>query len=72
MRTPVLSLAVGLLLPAALFAGELSIEKLFDPAAIPKVTQSAWRPDGRWLTHVVKEETGTELRGCLLYTSRCV
>ena len=63
MRTPVLPLALGLLLPAALLAGELSVEKLFDPAALPKVTQSAWRPDGRWLTQVAKEESGTELRG---------
>ena len=63
MRTLVLPLALGLLLPGNLFAGELSLAKLFDPGAMPKLTQTAWRPDGRMLTQVAKEEGGTELRG---------
>ena len=63
MRTLVLPLALGLLLPGALFSGELTLEKLFDPGAMPEPTQTAWRPDGRMLTQVAEEKTGTELRG---------
>ncbi len=47
----------------ALPATELSLDRIFAQTARPDASQTAWRPDGGLLTHVVKEEAGSELRG---------
>jgi len=63
MRGRALPFPLCLLLAAPLPAGELSLEKIFDLEAQPKVSQTAWRPDGRMLTLVAKEGAISELRG---------
>jgi dipeptidyl-peptidase-4 len=63
MRNLGLPLSISLLLAGALPATELSLDKIFAPASRPDASQAAWRPDGGLLTHVVKENAGSELRG---------
>ncbi len=63
MRRLALPLPFCLLFAVALPAEELSFEKIFDPEALPRVSQTAWRPDARMLTQLYKDGEKAELRG---------